>query len=73
MRTIKTSFNLMLSFINPVGQLLSATTEEIVKAYYPSYFLLSVAGQIQTQQVQGNYDDSYLGENSHLSHTELIE
>lgn len=44
------------------GQLISATTEEIVKAYYPSYFLLSVAGQIQTKQVEGNYDDSYLGE-----------
>ncbi|KAM6980686.1 integrin alpha-5-like [Aplochiton taeniatus] len=43
------------------GQLISATTEEIVKAYYPSYFLLSVAGQIQTRQVQANYDDSYLG------------
>ncbi|XP_068172455.1 integrin alpha-5-like [Antennarius striatus] len=43
------------------GQLISATTEEIVKAYYPSYFLLSVAGQIQTGQVQGTYDDSYLG------------
>ncbi|XP_029007315.1 integrin alpha-5-like isoform X2 [Betta splendens] len=43
------------------GQLISATTEEIVKAYYPSYFLLSVTGQIQTQPVQGNYDDSYLG------------
>ncbi|KAE8297986.1 Integrin alpha-5 Fibronectin receptor subunit alpha Integrin alpha-F [Larimichthys crocea] len=43
------------------GQLIAATTEEIVKAYYPSYFLLAVAGQIQTRQVQGNYDDSYLG------------
>ncbi|GLD61336.1 integrin alpha-5-like protein [Lates japonicus] len=43
------------------GQLISATTEEIVKAYYPSYFLLSVAGQIQTQQVQESYDDNYLG------------
>ncbi|XP_047439331.1 integrin alpha-5-like [Mugil cephalus] len=43
------------------GQLISATTEEIVKAYYPTYFLLSVAGQIQTRQVQGSYDDSYLG------------
>ncbi|KAI3370475.1 hypothetical protein L3Q82_025239, partial [Scortum barcoo] len=43
------------------GQLISATTEEIVKAYYPAYFLLSVAGQIQTRQVQGNFDDSYLG------------
>lgn len=46
----------------PAGQLISATTEEIVKAYYPSYFLLSVDGQIQTRQVQGSYDDSYLGE-----------
>lgn len=44
------------------GQLISATTEEIVKAYYPSYFLLSVDGQIQTRQVQGSYDDSYLGD-----------
>uniref|UniRef100_A0A669E7U3 Integrin subunit alpha 5 n=1 Tax=Oreochromis niloticus TaxID=8128 RepID=A0A669E7U3_ORENI len=43
------------------SQLISATTEEIVKAYYPAYFLLSVAGQIQTRQVQGSYDDSYLG------------
>ncbi|XP_069571103.1 integrin alpha-5-like [Brachyistius frenatus] len=43
------------------GQLFSATTDEIVKAYYPSYFLLSVAKQIQTRQVQGSYDDSYLG------------
>uniref|UniRef100_A0A8D0A0P8 Integrin subunit alpha 5 n=1 Tax=Sander lucioperca TaxID=283035 RepID=A0A8D0A0P8_SANLU len=49
------------------GQLISATTEEIVKAYYPSYFLLSVAGQIQTRQVQGSYDDSYLGEEVHLN------
>ncbi|KAM9409780.1 integrin alpha-5-like isoform 1-T1 [Pholidichthys leucotaenia] len=43
------------------GQLISATVEEIVKAYYPSYFLLAVAGQIQTRPVQGSYDDSYLG------------
>ncbi|CAN9512122.1 unnamed protein product [Ophioblennius macclurei] len=43
------------------GQLISATTEEIVKAYYPAYFLLSVAGQVQTSQVQGTFDDSYMG------------
>lgn len=48
----------------PPGQLISATTEEIVKAYYPSYFLLSVAGQIQTSQAQANYDDSYLGKSA---------
>uniref|UniRef100_A0A8C3ACT6 Integrin subunit alpha 5 n=1 Tax=Cyclopterus lumpus TaxID=8103 RepID=A0A8C3ACT6_CYCLU len=55
------------------GQLISATTEEIVKAYYPSYFLLSVAGQIQTRQVQGSYDDSYLGEEVHLSQIGLFK
>lgn len=54
------TFNPLLS-IHPVGQLISATTDEIVKAYYPSYFLLSVNGQIQTRQVQGSYDDSYMG------------
>ncbi|XP_063071491.1 integrin alpha-5-like isoform X1 [Engraulis encrasicolus] len=43
------------------GQLITATTEEIVKAFYPSYFLLSVDGQVQTRQVQSSYDDSYLG------------
>uniref|UniRef100_A0A672GGC8 Integrin subunit alpha 5 n=1 Tax=Salarias fasciatus TaxID=181472 RepID=A0A672GGC8_SALFA len=48
------------------GQLISATTEEIVKAYYPAYFLLSVAGQIQTSQVQGTFDDSYLGKDVRL-------
>lgn len=36
-----------------------------MKAYYPSYFLLSVAGQTQTQQVHASYDDSYLGEEEH--------
>lgn len=52
------------SSTHPSGQLISATTEEIVKAYYPSYFLLSVAGQIQTRQAQANYDDSYLGKSA---------
>ncbi|CDQ60074.1 unnamed protein product [Oncorhynchus mykiss] len=51
------------------GQLILASTKEIVKAYYPSYFLLSVTGQIQTHQVQGSYDDSYLGEHGPLLHT----
>uniref|UniRef100_A0A672ZF33 Integrin subunit alpha 5 n=1 Tax=Sphaeramia orbicularis TaxID=375764 RepID=A0A672ZF33_9TELE len=49
------------------GQVISATTEEIIKAYYPSYFLLSVVGQLQTRQVQGSYDDSYLGEEPPLN------
>lgn len=64
---LNTGLFTVLSFIVPAGQLISATTEEIVKAYYPSYFLLSVVGQIQTRQVQGSYDDSYLGEKVHLS------
>lgn len=38
-----------------------------MKAYYPSYFLLSVDGQVQTRQVQGSYDDSYLGESKRAS------
>lgn len=66
------AFNPLLP-IHPIGQLISATTEEIVKAYYPSYFLLSVAGQIQTRQVQGSYDDSYLGEEVHLSQIVLLK
>uniref|UniRef100_A0A8C9VKW5 Integrin, alpha 5 (fibronectin receptor, alpha polypeptide) n=1 Tax=Scleropages formosus TaxID=113540 RepID=A0A8C9VKW5_SCLFO len=43
------------------GQVISATTEEIVNAYYPGYFRSSVMGQIQTKQAQSGYDDSYLG------------
>uniref|UniRef100_A0A672ZE57 Integrin subunit alpha 5 n=1 Tax=Sphaeramia orbicularis TaxID=375764 RepID=A0A672ZE57_9TELE len=54
------------------GQVISATTEEIIKAYYPSYFLLSVVGQLQTRQVQGSYDDSYLGEEPPLSWIMLL-
>uniref|UniRef100_A0A8C7UYM0 Integrin alpha-2 domain-containing protein n=1 Tax=Oncorhynchus mykiss TaxID=8022 RepID=A0A8C7UYM0_ONCMY len=50
-----------------VCQLILASTKEIVKAYYPSYFLLSVTGQIQTHQVQGSYDDSYLGEHDFVT------
>lgn len=47
-----------------------------MKAYYPSYFLLSVDGQIQTRQVQGTYDDSYLGEsltNHHAAISTLLQ
>ncbi|KAB5546487.1 hypothetical protein PHYPO_G00072620 [Pangasianodon hypophthalmus] len=44
------------------GQLISAVKEEIIKAYYPGYFLTSVAGQIQTKQKKEiNFDDSYMG------------
>lgn len=38
-----------------------------MKAFYPSYFLLAVDGQIQTRQVQSSYDDSYLGESQSAS------
>uniref|UniRef100_A0A3P8VC62 Integrin subunit alpha 5 n=1 Tax=Cynoglossus semilaevis TaxID=244447 RepID=A0A3P8VC62_CYNSE len=54
------------------GQVISATTEEIVKAYYPSYFLLSVVGQSQTTQAQGSYDDSYLGKSGSRKHVETM-
>uniref|UniRef100_A0A8C8F4N2 Integrin alpha-2 domain-containing protein n=1 Tax=Oncorhynchus tshawytscha TaxID=74940 RepID=A0A8C8F4N2_ONCTS len=43
------------------GQVISAAKEEIIKAYYPGYFMQSVEGQIQTRQAQLKYDDSYRG------------
>ncbi|CAJ1084563.1 integrin alpha-5 [Xyrichtys novacula] len=46
------------------GQVISAAKEDIIKAYYPGYFIGSVRGQIQTKQVlvqQSEYDDSYQG------------
>lgn len=44
------------------GQLISAVKEEIVKAYYPGFFLTSVMGQIQTKQKKEiNFDDTYMG------------
>ena len=41
--------------------MISAAKEEIIKAYYPGYFMQSVDGQIQTRQAQIKYDDSYRG------------
>ncbi|XP_044208155.1 integrin alpha-5 [Thunnus albacares] len=43
------------------GQVISAAKEDIIKAYYPGYFMQSVGGQIQTKQVQAKHDDSYQG------------
>lgn len=44
------------------GQLISAVKEEIVRAYYPGFFLTSVMGQIQTKQKKEiNFDDTYMG------------
>ncbi|XP_072305347.1 integrin alpha-5 [Eucyclogobius newberryi] len=43
------------------GQVISASKEDIIKGYYPGYFMQSVEGQIQTKQVQFEHDDSYQG------------
>ncbi|XP_041654876.1 integrin alpha-5 [Cheilinus undulatus] len=43
------------------GQIISAAKEDIIKAYYPGFFMQSVENQIQTKQVQARYDDSYQG------------
>ncbi|XP_077466784.1 integrin alpha-5 isoform X1 [Stigmatopora argus] len=43
------------------GQVISADKEDIIKAFYPGYFMQSVDGQIQTKQVEARYDDSYQG------------
>ncbi|KAM4562608.1 integrin alpha-5 [Odontesthes bonariensis] len=42
------------------GQVIAATKEDIIKAYYPGYFMQAVEGQIQTKQFQF-HDDSYQG------------
>lgn len=47
-----------------LGQVISAAKEEIIKAYYPGYFMQSVGGQIQTKQVESKHDDSYQGKRS---------
>ncbi|XP_018536647.1 integrin alpha-5 [Lates calcarifer] len=43
------------------GQVISAAKEDIIKAYYPGYFMQSVEGQIQTKQIHTKHDDSYQG------------
>ncbi|TRY79018.1 hypothetical protein DNTS_022223, partial [Danionella cerebrum] len=44
------------------GQLITAFKQEIVKAYYPGFFLTSVDGQIQTKQKKEiTFDDTYMG------------
>ncbi|XP_051915368.1 integrin alpha-5 [Hippocampus zosterae] len=43
------------------GQVISADKEDIIKEYYPGYFMQSVGGQIQTKQVEAKHDDSYQG------------
>ncbi|KAK2851818.1 hypothetical protein Q5P01_008094 [Channa striata] len=43
------------------GEVISAAKEDIVKSYYPGFFMQSVKGQIQTKQVRTEHDDSYQG------------
>uniref|UniRef100_H3D4R0 Integrin, alpha 5 (fibronectin receptor, alpha polypeptide) n=1 Tax=Tetraodon nigroviridis TaxID=99883 RepID=H3D4R0_TETNG len=43
------------------GQVISAAKEDIIRTYYPGFFMQSVDTQIQTKQVQAAYDDSYQG------------
>uniref|UniRef100_A0A671VJ94 Integrin, alpha 5 (fibronectin receptor, alpha polypeptide) n=1 Tax=Sparus aurata TaxID=8175 RepID=A0A671VJ94_SPAAU len=44
-----------------LGQVISAPKEDIIRSYYPGYFMQSVERQIQTKQVQSAHDDSYQG------------
>uniref|UniRef100_A0A674NUF9 Integrin, alpha 5 (fibronectin receptor, alpha polypeptide) n=1 Tax=Takifugu rubripes TaxID=31033 RepID=A0A674NUF9_TAKRU len=43
------------------GQIISAAKEDIIRTYYPGYFMQSVDNQIQTKQVRAAHDDSYQG------------
>ncbi|XP_056588975.1 integrin alpha-5 [Triplophysa dalaica] len=44
------------------GQVITAVKEEIVKAYYPGYFLTSVKGLSQTKPIKEiTFDDTYMG------------
>uniref|UniRef100_A0A8C1ACW7 Integrin, alpha 5 (fibronectin receptor, alpha polypeptide) n=1 Tax=Cyprinus carpio carpio TaxID=630221 RepID=A0A8C1ACW7_CYPCA len=45
-----------------ICQVITAVKQEIVKAYYPGYFLTSVKGQMQTKQIKEiAIDDNYMG------------
>lgn len=59
--------NILLSLFSfpfglTLGQVISAPKEDIIRSYYPGYFMQSVERQIQTKQVQSAHDDSYQGE-----------
>lgn len=41
--------------------MISAAKEDIIRAYYPGYFIQAVSGQIQTKQAHSLKDDSYQG------------
>uniref|UniRef100_G3PAA4 Integrin, alpha 5 (fibronectin receptor, alpha polypeptide) n=1 Tax=Gasterosteus aculeatus aculeatus TaxID=481459 RepID=G3PAA4_GASAC len=46
------------------GQVITAAKEDIIKAYYPGFFMQSVERQIQTRQAMSAHDDSYQGKRS---------
>lgn len=48
--------------------MISAAKEDIIRTYYPGYFMQSVANQIQTKQVWADHDDSYQGETALTQH-----
>lgn len=59
--------NILLSLFSfpfglTLGQVISAPKEDIIRSYYPGFFMQSVERQIQTKQVQAAHDDSYQGE-----------
>lgn len=55
-----------------LGQVISATKEEIIKAHNPDYHIQAVAGQIQTKQDTTKHDDSYQGNRGWLKCELLI-
>lgn len=54
-------------FVLTLGQVISAAKEDIIKAYYPGYFMQSVASEIQTKQVLAKHDDSYQGKRGYYN------
>lgn len=72
-RHFKGNFHKQVDFWSPSsGQVISAAKEDIIRTYYPGYFMQSVDNQIQTKQVQAAHDDSYQGEtnrNAFIQHS----
>lgn len=63
----KISFFIVFLVSPPLGQVISAAKKDIIKAYYPGYFMQAVKGQVQTRQIQASHDDSYQGKLSSIS------
>lgn len=60
--------NKWISWSPSSGQIISAAKEDIIRTYYPGYFMQSVDNQIQTKQVRAAHDDSYQGEATFIEH-----